>query len=247
MYLVVHAARRNCHGVARSTAAAAAAATSKEWYSTGTAQIQIPAAISFGEVDIRVGRIINAAKHPQSDKLFVEQIDVGEDEPRQIVSGLQAYYTADELLDRTVLVVCNLPKAKLAGEASVGMVLCASNAHESESESNGDGDGNGGEGDAGARKVEFVDPPESAEPGTAIVVEGVEQKFASISRMKKKKIWAAIQSELKVAEGGVPVWNGKVLVAEGHGPCTRGDAAVAIYDVDTERAMSVKLAAWGTA
>ena len=94
--------------------------------------------------------------------------------------------------------ICNLPKAKLAGEASVGMVLCASNAHESESESNGDGDGNGGEDDAGARKVEFVDPPESAEPGTAIVVEGVEQKFASISRMKKKKIWAAIQSELKV-------------------------------------------------
>ena len=142
----------------------------------------------------------------------MEQIDVGEDVPRQIVSGLQAYYTADELLNKAVLVVCNLPKAKLAGEASEGMVLCASNANES--------DGDGARGGAEAHTVEFVDPPESAEPGTAIVVEGVEQKFASTSRMKKKKIWAAIQSELKVVEGGVPVWNGKVLVAEGHGPCT---------------------------
>ena len=106
------------------------------------------------------------------------------------------------MLNKSGLVVCNLPKAKLAGEQSVGMVLCASTL----------------EGDTPV-VVEFVDPPEGAEPGTPIVVEGVERNIASTSRMKKKKVWAAVQANLKVT-GGVPMWQDQVLLAEGYGPCS---------------------------
>ena len=95
------------------------------------------------ELDVRVGRIVEAWEHPDSDKLWCERIDVGEDEPREIASGLRAYYPeAEMLVDRRVLVVCNLKAAKLAGFASSGMVLCASSE--------------------GGETVAFVEPPDGA-------------------------------------------------------------------------------------
>ena len=92
-------------------------------------------------LDVRVGQIVEAWEHPDSEKLWCERIDVGEEEPREIASGLRAYYaTAEELTGRKVLVVCNLKPAKLGGFPSNGMVLCASSADRS--------------------TVEFVVPPE---------------------------------------------------------------------------------------
>ena len=95
---------------------------------------------TFGMLDVRVGKIVEAWEHPDSDKLWVEKIDVGEVEvegegeeaketpaPRQIASGLRAHYaTAADLEGRAVIVVCNLKEAKLGGVPSNGMVLCAS-------------------------------------------------------------------------------------------------------------------------
>ena len=64
--------------------------------------------------------------HPEADKLFCEEIDVGEEDgPRQIASGLREHYTLDEMQDRKVLVVCNLKAAKIVGFNSNGMVLAA--------------------------------------------------------------------------------------------------------------------------
>ena len=70
----------------------------------------------FGKLDIRVGLIVEAWPHPESDKLYCERIDVGEDEgPREIASGLQQHYdSAEQLTDRKVLVVCNLKPAKVS-------------------------------------------------------------------------------------------------------------------------------------
>ena len=54
----------------------------------------------FANADIRVGEILEAVPVANSDKLYRETIDVGESSPRQIVSGLAPYYTAQELLGR---------------------------------------------------------------------------------------------------------------------------------------------------
>ena len=73
---------------------------------------------TFGKLDIRVGKIVEAWEHPDSEKLWVEKIDVGDEggEPRQIASGLRAHYaTAADLEGREVIVVCNLKEAKLGG------------------------------------------------------------------------------------------------------------------------------------
>src|SRR5690606_19711609 len=51
----------------------------------------------FARVDIRVGKIIKAEKHPNADRLYIEQVDLGEPEPRTVVSGLAEYMTLEQL------------------------------------------------------------------------------------------------------------------------------------------------------
>jgi len=78
-----------------------------------------------------VGKMLSVEKHPNADSLYVERIDLGEGEPRTIVSGLVNWYTPDQLLGRLVVVVANLAPADLKGVSSAGLVLCASNADKS--------------------------------------------------------------------------------------------------------------------
>ena len=99
----------------------------------------------IAEVDIRVGHINKAWEHPASDKLWCEEIDCGEEKPRQILSGLRHNFTQEQMTNRKVLVVCDLKPAKLGGILSQGMVLCASNDDHSE--------------------VEFLTPPADAKVG----------------------------------------------------------------------------------
>jgi len=90
---------------------------------------------------LRVGKIVYIENHPDSDKMYVENIDVGDEEPRTIVSGLKEYYSLDEMRGKKVVVLCNLKPAKLRGVKSSGMVLV--------SESDSDCDLGGETGDRG--------------------------------------------------------------------------------------------------
>ncbi|KAK7258413.1 hypothetical protein RIF29_23988 [Crotalaria pallida] len=83
--------------------------------------------ITITRLDIRVGLIKKAEKHPGADFVYVEQIDVGEEQPRTVVSGLVKYIPLDEMQNRKVCVVCNLKPAALKGIKSQAMVLAASN------------------------------------------------------------------------------------------------------------------------
>jgi methionine--tRNA ligase beta chain len=77
-------------------------------------------------LEIRVGVITGISRHPDADQLYVEQVDVGEGEPRTIVSGLVKYCPEEFLLNRKVTVLCNLKPRALRGIKSHGMLLCAS-------------------------------------------------------------------------------------------------------------------------
>ena len=59
-------------------------------------------------IDVRVGKVIKAYKHEEADKLYVEEVDVGEAEPRTICSGLVGLVEESELLGATVCVMANL-------------------------------------------------------------------------------------------------------------------------------------------
>lgn len=73
-------------------------------------------------LNLKVAKIIDVQNHPNADKLYVLQIDLGS-EKRQLVAGLRENYTAEELLNKKIIVITNLKHAKLRGVESQGMLL----------------------------------------------------------------------------------------------------------------------------
>lgn len=86
----------------------------------------------FARLEIRTGRILAVKRHENADKLYIVQIDVG-GRTLQTVTSLVPYYLEEELLGREVVVLCNLAKAKMRGETSECMLLCAETDDASES------------------------------------------------------------------------------------------------------------------
>jgi methionyl-tRNA synthetase len=82
----------------------------------------------FAKVRLQAGKVLECSKHPKADKLLVVKVDVGEPEPRQIVAGVADVFEPEQLVGRTIVVVCNLKPVKLRGIWSNGMLLAASNA-----------------------------------------------------------------------------------------------------------------------
>merc|ERR1712151_723250 len=107
----------------------------------------------FSKLDIRVGKVRKAWHHPEADRLFVEEIDVGEDKPRQIVSGLREHYTLEQFEGKLLLAVCNMKPSKLVKVESSGMVLCAKNAE--------------------TKVVELLSVPDSCNVGDRVLPKGV--------------------------------------------------------------------------
>ncbi|XP_071442443.1 tyrosine--tRNA ligase, cytoplasmic [Hetaerina americana] len=147
--------------------------------------------ISPHRLDIRVGKIVEVARHPDADALYVEKIDVGESEPRTIVSGLVNFVPIEEMKDRDVIVLCNLKPAKMRGVESNGMVLCASVDE--------------------PRAVEPLMPPAGSVPGEKVVVEGYESGTPDEVLNPKKKVWEKIQVDLKTNSDLEAQWQGNPL------------------------------------
>jgi len=155
---------------------------------------------AWTKTEIKVGQIVKAWEHPDSEKLWCEEIDVGEGQPRQIASGLREFYPdVSQMTGRRCLVVTNLKPAKLGGFSSCGMVLCAGNADHT--------------------KVEFVDVPAGAAIGERVFVEGESGDPVGAGNMKKKKIFAALAKDLKTSDACVAQWKGKAIMTSA-GPCT---------------------------
>uniref|UniRef100_A0A7S3DDP8 tRNA-binding domain-containing protein n=1 Tax=Palpitomonas bilix TaxID=652834 RepID=A0A7S3DDP8_9EUKA len=149
-------------------------------------------ATNIEKILFRVGKIVEVGRHPDADGLYVEKIDVGEEQPRQILSGLVKFIPIEQMQDRRIIVCCNLKPAKMRGIMSYGMVLCAEND--------------------GKTVVEFVEPPEDANIGDRICVEGVEYRCEPEAQLNpKKKVWDKVAEELRVDSEGFATYEGKKL------------------------------------
>ncbi|XP_034016375.1 tyrosine--tRNA ligase, cytoplasmic [Thalassophryne amazonica] len=146
-------------------------------------------------LDLRVGKVISVDKHPDADSLYLEKIDVGEAEPRTVVSGLVAYVSQEDLQDRMVLLLCNLKPQKMRGIESQAMLLCASI-----------------EGDP--RRVEPLDPPEGSSPGDRVFVAGYETGKPDEKLNPKKKVWEKLQVDLKISDECVAQWKDNHLMTK---------------------------------
>ncbi|KAG6975764.1 hypothetical protein JG688_00002066 [Phytophthora aleatoria] len=154
------------------------------------------------KLDIRVGKIVKVWKHETADKLYCEEIDVGEDEPRHIASGLVYHYSLEEMQDRRVLVLCNLKPRNLVGFRSHGMVMCAAVPLGDDKE-----------------KVAFVTPPEGAKIGERITFEGLTGEPFSPAQVEKKKVLTVLGDDMKTDDNGVAKWKEHVFGTSA-GPCT---------------------------
>lgn len=81
----------------------------------------------FQKLNLRIGTIKEVTDHPNADKLYVVQVDLG-DETRQLVVGMKGIYKKEELKDKQVIVICNLEPKDMRGVKSEGMILAADDA-----------------------------------------------------------------------------------------------------------------------
>lgn len=93
-------------------------------YNGGTYRLIPPVSLPSFPLDLVVGKIISVQDHPNAEKLYVLQLDLGK-EKRQVVAGIKKWWKAEELLNRKVVLVRNMKPAKLRGELSQGMILAA--------------------------------------------------------------------------------------------------------------------------
>ena len=153
--------------------------------------------------DMRVGKIVEVDRHPDADSLYVEKIDLGENEPRTIVSGLVKYIPLDQMQNRLVVVLANLKPQSMRGIKSSGMVLCASLP------------------DA----VEPLIPTGNCQPGDRVTVEGYENDTPdNVLNTKKSDALTKMLSGFSVNNSLQASWEGNILFTQGGGPvCVSSD------------------------
>lgn len=82
----------------------------------------------FKKIELKLGKILNVEKVPDTDKLLKLTVDLGEDNPRTIVSGIAEYFKDESVLvNKKVMFVANLEPRTIRGIESQGMILALSN------------------------------------------------------------------------------------------------------------------------
>ncbi|XP_029951021.1 aminoacyl tRNA synthase complex-interacting multifunctional protein 1-like [Salarias fasciatus] len=148
-------------------------------------------------LDLRVGRIITAVQLPDTDSLYMEQVDVGEASPRMVVSKLSKHVSVDQVQNRMVVLLCNLKPAMTKGFVSQAVLLCARSSD----------------------KVEILDPPSGAVPGDRVTSQqfsGEPDKGSTLEKMA----WEHIQPDLCTDAQCVATYKGDALEVKGKGVCT---------------------------
>lgn len=140
-------------------------------------------------LDLRVGKVLSVSKHPDAEALYVLSIDVGEGNPRSVVSGLVKYASTEQLLGRLVVLLCNLKPQKMRGVESQGMLLCASTDGEN-------------------KRVEPLDPPAESAPGERVFIEG-HNKESTPELKPKHKVFEKLQVDFRISEELRAQWKGK--------------------------------------
>jgi len=162
-----------------------------------------PTPDEIAKLELRVGKIVKASKHPGADHLMVEEIDVGDKEgPRSIVSGIAKHYTPEQLEGKKVVVVCNLKPSNFKGVKSAGMVLAAS------------------KGEGADEKVELVLPPADCDVGERISFVVPQAATVEVVDPKKKDTLKEVLPFIETNAHCEVTFNKSILFTTSKGPCT---------------------------
>ncbi|KAI9267979.1 hypothetical protein BDA99DRAFT_436005 [Phascolomyces articulosus] len=147
-------------------------------------------------VNLRVGQIIKVEQHPDADHLFIEQVNVNEELPRTIVSGLAPYMAKESLLSKRVIVVSNMKPSKFRGVLSQGMLLAAGKDS----------------------KVELLQPSNTCQIGERVEIESHPAVGEPDTVLKpKQKIFEGVAQFLVTDKGKNATYKGYKLVTSSDG------------------------------
>ncbi|KAH0615900.1 hypothetical protein JD844_026520 [Phrynosoma platyrhinos] len=152
--------------------------------------------LDVSRLDLRIGCITAAKKHPDADTLYIEEVDVGEANLRTVVSGLVKHVPLEEMQNRMAIFLCNLKPVKMRGVVSQAMLMCASTPE----------------------KVEILVPPSGVVPGERITFEGFPGEPEK-ELNPKKKMWEQIQPDLHTNDECVATYKGVPFEVKGKGVC----------------------------
>lgn len=79
----------------------------------------------FRRLDLRLGTVKEVNDHPDAEKLYILKVDLGEEEPRTVVTNIKSIYSKEDLLGHRILIVANLKPANFRGVKSFGMIVAA--------------------------------------------------------------------------------------------------------------------------
>lgn len=173
-----------------------------------------PAVLSPCLIDLRVGHILKAVKHPEADSLYVSTIAMGDPAGtadteefegqvcRTVCSGLNGLVPLEDMQQRKVVVVCNLKPVKMRGIKSCAMVLAASPKLKE------------GEVDDHKGPVELVNPPADAKAGERVFFEGWQGEPEGVLN-PKKKVWETFQPGFTTTDGLEVAFNASTVEALG--------------------------------
>lgn len=137
-------------------------------------------------LNIKVGQIASCQLHPQADRLYVSQISIGGDESDQIqvVSGLVDFVSKSTMIDKRVVVLTNMKRAKIRGVQSDAMLLATH--------------------DENLTKVELINPPSDSKVGDRLCFGEFEN--SSANKAVSSKLWQEIKLGLFVNSEGIAVF-----------------------------------------
>lgn len=150
------------------------------------------------QFEFRVGKVIEVGDHENADSIYVEKIDFGEDEPRQVLSGLKKFVTPEEFNNSLVIGFTNLKPGNIRGIKSYAMVMCAKSE-----------DGS---------VVELMRPPAGAQVGDRLYLEGQDpttqgEGQPNMNIRKKNSIWnKGFSAGLRTTANKEMAFNGRAFV-----------------------------------
>uniref|UniRef100_UPI0037E8DE1E aminoacyl tRNA synthase complex-interacting multifunctional protein 1 n=1 Tax=Semicossyphus pulcher TaxID=241346 RepID=UPI0037E8DE1E len=153
--------------------------------------------IDVSRLDLRVGRILSVRQHPLAENMSVQEVDMGENGPRTVVSKLGVKTQLEELQGSLAVLLCNVKACKLRGVVSQARLLCCSTSDDSS---------------------ELVTPPVGSNPGDRVTFLNYPGD-ADKELQSKQRVWELLQPDLQVDSKGVANYKGCGFEVKGKGLC----------------------------
>ncbi|XP_062301204.1 aminoacyl tRNA synthase complex-interacting multifunctional protein 1 [Scomber scombrus] len=153
--------------------------------------------VNASRLDLRVGRILSVRRHPLAETLSVQEVDVGENAPRKVVSKLGGKTDLEELQGGLAVLLCNVKACKLRGVVSQARLMCCSDDDD---------------------HIELLAPPAGSTPGDRVTFLNYPGE-PDRELQAKQRVWELLQADLQVDSKGVANYKGCGFEVKGKGLC----------------------------